>query len=49
MRRKVHVCDILSEMLAQAQNDGDADRVQKIIKAQKYKKCRNIKKRESNQ
>lgn len=39
------VCSILSDMLAQAKADGDRERTRKIIKAQKYLGCRNIRKR----
>ena len=47
-RTKRHVCDILAEMLAQAKGVGDAEQVRKIIRAQKYLGCRNIRKRRSN-
>jgi hypothetical protein len=46
-RTKRHVCDILADMLAKAQADGDLIRIRKIIRAQKYGGCRNIRKRRS--
>jgi hypothetical protein len=39
------ICAILSSMLAAAKAAGDPDRIGKIIKAQKYMGCRNIRKR----
>jgi hypothetical protein len=40
-----NVCDILSEMLKMAKADDDEERVRKIIQAQKYLGCRNVRKR----
>jgi hypothetical protein len=40
-----HVCDILAAMLAQAKAAGDTEKVRKIIRAQKYLRCRNARKR----
>jgi hypothetical protein len=40
-----NVCDILAEMLAQANAAGDVDRKRKIVRAQKYLRCRNARKR----
>jgi hypothetical protein len=39
------VCAILDEMLAEAKTEGEKGRIRKIIKAQKYLGCRNIRKR----
>ncbi len=39
------VCDILKEMLQQAQAAGDSQRVTGIRRAQKYLGCRNFRKR----
>ena len=39
------VCTILADMLRQAVTAGDTERVRKIIRAQKYRGCRNIRKR----
>lgn len=39
------VCEVLAEMLADARAAGDTDRIRKIIRAQKYLGCRNIRKR----
>jgi hypothetical protein len=39
------VCSILKEMLAQAKVQGDTERVRKIIRAEKYLGCRNVRKR----
>lgn len=39
-------CSILIEMLKAAKADEDKERIRKIIKAQKYLGCRNMKKRE---
>jgi hypothetical protein len=44
-RTRRNVCDILSDMLAEARAAGDSDSVRKIIRAQKYLGCRNIRKR----
>jgi hypothetical protein len=43
-----HVCEILAEMLADARREADKAREQKIKQAQKYLKCRNVRKRESD-
>lgn len=43
-----HVCEILASMLADAKAAGDVERIRKIIRAQKYLGCRNIRKRRSN-
>jgi hypothetical protein len=40
-----NVCDILAEWLARAKAAGDADRAGKIVSAQKYLRCRNVRKR----
>jgi hypothetical protein len=40
-----HVCDVLAAMLLRAKAAGDAGRIQKIIRAQKYLRCRNVRKR----
>jgi hypothetical protein len=42
-----HVCEVLSEMLKAAKRQKDKPRAAKIKKAQKYLKCRNRRKRES--
>jgi hypothetical protein len=47
-RTKRNVCDILAEMLDQAKAAGDVRRQRKIMRAQKYLGCRNIRKRRSN-
>ena len=39
------VCTILADMLRHAVAAGDPKRVRKIIRAQKYRGCRNIRKR----
>jgi hypothetical protein len=39
------VCSILREMLAEARSRGDAERVRKIVRAEKYLGCRNIRRR----
>jgi hypothetical protein len=39
------VCDILAEWLQQAKQAGDNDRIRKIVRAQKYLGCQNIRKR----
>jgi hypothetical protein len=44
-RTKKHVCDILAVMLAAARAAGDAVRARKIIQAQKYLGCRNVRRR----
>lgn len=46
-RTKKHVCDILVVMLAAAKAAADKTRQRKIIRAQKYLGCRNIRKRKS--
>jgi hypothetical protein len=40
-----HVCEVLAAMLRKAKADHDRQRKRKIIKAQKYKGCRNLRKR----
>jgi hypothetical protein len=42
------VCEILAEMLSEAKKARDNARAQKIKKAQKFLKCRNVRKREDN-
>jgi hypothetical protein len=39
------VCDILAAWLRQAKKAGDRERIKKIVRAQKYLGCRNIRKR----
>jgi hypothetical protein len=39
------VCTILADMLRKAVAAGDTERIRKIIRAQKYRGCRNIRKR----
>lgn len=39
------VCSILARLLAEAKAAADAERVRKIVKAQKYLGCRNVRKR----
>jgi hypothetical protein len=46
-RTKRNVCAILAAMLVNAKAAGDTDRVRKIIRAQKYLGCRNVRKRRS--
>ncbi len=46
-RTRRHVCDILADMLTDAKAADDQERVRKIIRAQKYLGCRNIRKRRS--
>ncbi len=40
-----HVCDVLADMLVQARTAGDTERVRKVIRAQEYLRCRNVRKR----
>lgn len=40
-----HVCDVLAAMLIRAKAAGDGERVGKIVRAQKYLRCRNVRKR----
>ena len=40
-----HVCDVLAAMLIRAKAAGDGERVGKIIRAEKYLRCRNVRKR----
>jgi hypothetical protein len=47
-RTKKHVCEILAIMLAKAKGAGDKNLIRKIMRAQKYRGCRNIRKRRSN-
>jgi hypothetical protein len=47
-RTKRHVCEILADMLARAKQAGDLELIRRIIRAQKYRGCRNIRKRRSN-
>jgi hypothetical protein len=42
-----NVCAILDEMLAQARAAGDRIQERKVIRAQKYLGCRNVRKRRS--
>jgi hypothetical protein len=42
------VCAVLQGMLARAKAAQDQDRQKKIVRAQKYLGCRNIRKRRSN-
>jgi hypothetical protein len=42
-----HVCTILAEMLARAKAAKNQAKVDKIVRAQKYLGCRNIRKRRS--
>jgi hypothetical protein len=44
-RTGMHVCDVLAAMLIKAKADNDTKRKRKILKAQKYYGCRNIRKR----
>jgi hypothetical protein len=44
-RTKKDVCAILAAMLRKAKAAGDQARVRKIVRAQKYLGCRNIRKR----
>jgi uncharacterized membrane protein YebE (DUF533 family) len=46
-RTKKHVCDILAAMLAAAKAAGNTERQRKILRAQKYLGCRNVRKRRS--
>ena len=46
-RTGLDVCAILAEMLRRARAAGDALREKKIVRAQKYLGCRNIRKRRS--
>jgi hypothetical protein len=46
--RGIHICDVLAEMLANAKRMNDRERIRKIIRAQKYHGCRNIRKRRKN-
>jgi hypothetical protein len=39
------ICVVLAAWLQAARQAGDAERVRKIVKAQKYSGCRNIRKR----
>ena len=47
-RTKKHVCDILATMLAAAKAASNTERQRKILRAQKYLGCRNVRKRRSN-
>ena len=42
------VCTLLADMLRKAVAAGDTQRVRKVIRAQKYRGCRNIRKRRKN-
>jgi hypothetical protein len=44
---KRDVCTILTEMLDAARAQGDVDRIRKVVRAQKYLGCRNVRKRRS--
>jgi hypothetical protein len=44
-RKKINVSDVLAEWLKEAISTNDTERIRKIIKAQKYLGCRNIRKR----
>ena len=44
-RGNMHVCAVLADMLRKAKSFGDQAHVQKIIRAQKYLGCRNLRKR----
>ena len=39
------ICAVLSTMLDEAKAEGDTERIRKIVRAQKYAGCRNIRKR----
>jgi hypothetical protein len=43
-----NVCDILAEWLGEAKAASDRERERKIVQAQKFLKCRNVRKRRSN-
>jgi hypothetical protein len=47
-RRGIHVCDVLAEMLAKAKKENDIERQRKIVRAQKYYGCRNLRERRKN-
>ena len=47
-RTGINVCAILEEMLRKAKAAGDRTRERKIVRAQKYLGCRNIRKRRNN-
>jgi hypothetical protein len=42
------VCTILAEMLHKARAEGNRQRIRKIVRAQKYLGCRNVRKRRKN-
>jgi hypothetical protein len=42
------ICDILAAMLAAAKAAGNTEQQRKILRAQKYLGCRNVRKRRSN-
>jgi hypothetical protein len=44
-RTNRHVCDVLAAMLAVAKQAGDVTRQRKIIQAQKFLRCRNVRRR----
>jgi hypothetical protein len=46
-RTGTSACDVLARMLVEAKAAGDGERIRKIIRAQKYLGCRNIRKRRS--
>jgi hypothetical protein len=48
-RTGIDICAVLAEMLKSAQVAGDTDRIRKIIQAQKYMGCRNIRRRRQKQ
>jgi len=39
------VCDILAEMCGKARSAGDSARERKIVQAEKFLRCRNVRKR----
>jgi hypothetical protein len=43
------VCAVLAAMLRRAKKAGDSARVRKVVRAQKYLGCRNVRKRRGKQ
>jgi hypothetical protein len=48
LRTNQNVCAVLAAMLRKAKEESDSERQRKIIRAQKYLGCRNVRKRRSH-
>lgn len=44
-RTQRHICEVLAAMLSAAKTAGDVARQRKIIQAQKFLRCRNVRRR----